>query len=68
MNYVLMKPNKRKTLVIIGGIMSLTMAALYIYPTIETVYIFSFVSGVGGAFIWVGQGAEALANSGTMTS
>ena len=27
------------------------------------VYIFSFVSGVGGAFIWVGQGAEVLANS-----
>ena len=43
--------------------MSLTMAASYIYPTVFTVYLFSFVSGVGGAFIWVGQGAEVLANS-----
>ena len=50
-------------LVIVGGIMSLTMAASYIYPTVATVYIFSFVSGVGGAFLWVGQGAEVLANS-----
>ena len=39
------------------------MAASYIYPTVATVYIFSFISGVGGAFIWVGQGAEVLANS-----
>ena len=50
-------------LVIVGGIMSLTMAASYIYPIVATVYIFSFVSGVGGAFLWVGQGAEVLANS-----
>ena len=57
------EPKKRKMLVIVGGIMSLTMAASYIYPTVATVYIFSFVSGVGGAFLWVGQGAEVLANS-----
>ena len=44
--------------------MSLTMAASYIYPTAASIYIFSFISGVGGAFMWVGQGAEILVNSG----
>lgn len=53
----------RKTSIIIGSVLSITMAAAYIYPTAATIYIFSFLSGVGGAFIWVGQGAEVLANS-----
>ena len=43
------------------------MAAAYIYPTAVSIYIFSFLSGVGGAFIWVGQGAEVLANSDSKT-
>ena len=33
------------------------------FVSAATIYTFSFLSGVGGAFIWVGQGAEVLANS-----
>jgi len=39
------------------------MAASYIYPTAATIYIFSFLSGVGGAFIWVGQGRDQKAKT-----
>jgi hypothetical protein len=52
-----------KSSVILGSVLSVLMAASYIYPTPISIYLFSFISGVGGAFIWVGQGAIVISNS-----
>ena len=54
----------QKASVVLGSVLSVMMAASYIYPTPASIYVFSFISGVGGAFIWVGQGAIVISNSG----